>query len=220
MALKLLQSGLNPLGQYDGQDALTNLTTGIRGGELCTLGQTDVDGTDLAAADADDGYINGGGLGGENRPFVQRANGNTDSLIFLGDEGSSGYGTLFGELVGSVAGQVVNTGGQLGPHTASGSGKVTLWQAPGLYGVTLDATAQGATGLQPENPTVSTGSELYIDSLGRLTPVASASGVVVGRFVEFASNGSLVTTPGYLTNSATTDADSAEMAVIYFNPEV
>jgi hypothetical protein len=219
MALKLLQSGLSPLGQYDGLDSLTDLSTGMLGGEVCTLAAADVAGADLGAADADDGYINGGGLGGEDRPVASFALAAGSPFYFLGDEGASGYGTLFGQLVGSVAGQVV-TGSQLGPHTSSGSGKVTLWQAPGLYGITLDAVISGVTGLQPTNPTVTTGSELYVGANGKLTPIPSASGDVVARFVEFATNGSLVTTPGYLTNSATSDADSASMAVVYFNPEV
>ena len=84
------------------------------------------------------------------RPIVTTTFGTvaaTDGPFYLTDDGtasngsppSSGYGTLFGSLVGGNVGQVVTGGTLLGPHTAAGSGKITLWMNPGLYGVSLDA---------------------------------------------------------------------------------
>jgi hypothetical protein len=130
----------------------------------------------------------------------------------LSDEGILGYGTLFGAVVGGTVGQQVNgpttfTGAILGPSTATGSGKVTCWDKPGLYAVSLDACdTTVTTGLQPTNNTgLDTGAPLYYTSAGLLTPnaaaaVVAAGGVnpIVGRFVDFDTNGSLVNTPNRL----------------------
>ena len=96
-----------------------------------------------------------------------------------------------------------NTNGTvLGPHTAAGSGKVTLWDKPGLYGVTLDAVAPSVD-VVVSNPMP--GDPLFADTLGRLTLTAgesfdtgSGGETIVGRFAEFTTNGSLVTTPSYV----------------------
>jgi len=106
-----------------------------------------------------------------------------------------------------VVGQQVNgpstfTGAILGPHTATGSGKVTCWDKPGLYALSLDACDTAVTtGLQPTNTTIDVGQALTYSSTGLLTPVGSPAAVgttVVGRFVDFETNGSLVTTPNRL----------------------
>lgn len=217
--LKLLQPGIQPLGQFDGYDADTLL---FKGGELCTLisvpspGQPGVSagGFDKAAYDVFDGYTNPGGV--QMRPAVSRsmlASGKRP--LFLSDDGIVGYGTLLGAVLGGTVGQQINnpsnqltgyTGALLGPSTATGSGKVTCWDKPGLYAVSLDACDTNAsTGLQPTNTTINTGSALYgamgsYSGGGVLTPNSAIAfeTVVVGRFLEFNTNGSLVTTPNYL----------------------
>jgi len=137
MALKLLQPSLRPLGQFDLADADHAAMTG---GECVAL---ETASGEQAASDV-----------AQVGPYS-----NTDTLTFslseysrgtlcgLADEGSaSGYGTQFGHLVGSNAGQAVavplNTGVAsgtgavvIGPGTMKGSGKVTVWHAPGLYAV-------------------------------------------------------------------------------------
>src|SRR5208283_2060849 len=208
MSLKLLQPGLQPLGQFDGLDS--DVLT-LKGGEVVsfasvtTNGQPGVTtpGLDQAAYDVFDGYVNQSGT--LKRPAVTRLfNGATgmptvtSRPLMLSDEGILGYGTLFGSVVGGTIGQQVNgpttfTGAILGPSTATGSGKVTCWHLAGLYAVSLDNT-DGY--LQPTNTTLSVGTPLAFTSLGLLTPYNStnvlANAPVVAHLVEFNSNQSLV----------------------------
>jgi len=241
MALKLLQPGTQPLGQFDGYDS--DVLT-LKGGEVVsfasvtTSGQPGVytAGLDQAAYDVFDGYVNSVGV--LKRPAVSRKFDGTTSLtsasrpLMLSDDGIAGYGTLFGSVVGGTVGQVVTGGAQLGPHTATGSGKVTCWDKPGLYAVSLDAVDTAATGLVPANTTLAVGTGLTFTSLGLLTPVGSPNALGgaprVGTLVEFNTNGSLVTTPNYLVaalNSPSGNVSSVQpraftFATIYFAPPV
>lgn len=231
MALKLLQTSGQPLGQFDGLDS-EFLT--LKGGEVVTFGAVAVtSGTDYAAADAFDGYISVG----PKRTVVTKTLTAATRPLMLADDGISGYGTLFGTVVGGTVGQVVygpqstvSASDLLGPHTARGSGKVTCWATPGLFAVTLDAVDTTAnTGIAVSNPNLTAGSKLYYTSAGLLTPNSAASAgagaVVVGHFVEFQSNGSLVTTPNHLVGTLsapdgayTAASRSWTQAVFYFNP--
>jgi hypothetical protein len=228
MALKPLQATM-PLGQFDGLDAI--LTT-LKGGECVTFSQVTRTGTDKAAADSFDGYeaatfrpvINryGYATGVSAAPIL------TTRPLMLADEGIAGYGTLFGTVVGGTVGQVSTGGAVLGPHTTSGSGKVTCWSQPGLYAVSIDAV--DAT-LQPTAATpVAAGTALYatlandLTTSGLLTTTAGSNGTSVGNFVEFATNGSLVTTPNNLVGTfnppdgaLTTTSRSYTWVVLYFN---
>ena len=218
MALKPLQAGKDPLGQFDGYDG--DFLT-ILGGEIGSLlgipyvypaSAT----SDKAAYDVYDGYT-----AYTTRPVVTRTLTSGMRPLYLLDEGTVGYGTMFGIALGGTVGQIVpnpsspsTTGGTvLGPHTAYGSGKVTCWQKPGLYAVTLDAVE---TDLAPTTA-ISTGAALYATSTGLLTSVLGSAfeAVVVARFVEFTTNGSLVTTPNYLAGGNRTFTE----VVIDFHPE-
>jgi hypothetical protein len=221
MSLKLLQPGIQPLGQFDGLDV--DVLT-LKGGEVVsfasvvTSGQPGVltAGQDQAAYDVYDGYVNVSGT--LKRPAVTRLwNGTylsatgTNRPLFLSDEGITGYGTLFGAVVGGTVGQQCygslvtqfsgsTAGAVLGPQTATGSGKVTCWDKPGLYAVSLDNT-DGY--LQPSNTGLTIGAKLGFTATGLLTQSASADDIssgatVVGHLVEFNTTQSLVTTPSYL----------------------
>jgi hypothetical protein len=247
MALKLLQPGIQPLGQFDGydRDVLT-----LKGGEVVsfasvvTSGQPGVTtgGLDQASYDVFDGYVNASGT--LQRPVVTRLwNGttlvSTSRPLFLSDDGITGYGTLFGAVVGGTVGQQVNnpstftyTGALLGPHTSTGSGKTTCWDKPGLYAVSLDAVDTSATGLVPTNTALSVGITLTFTATGLLTPVGSGNTAFggstpnVGYLVEFNTNQALVTTPNYLVaalNSPSGNVSSVgprafQFATIYFAP--
>lgn len=190
MALKPLQA-IYPFGQFDGLDSET---TSLLGGEVVGFGAISVTGGDKHAADIDDGYS---GTTSPKRPVVTKTLVSGMRPLFLADEGVRGYGTLFGEVVGGTLGQVSSGGAQLGPHTATGSGKVTLWNYNGNYAVTLDAVDTNAsTGLTPTNSSLVPGSALYATSQGLLTPrlLSAFESVVVARFVEFMTSGSRVTT--------------------------
>jgi len=246
MALKLLQPGCQPLGQFDALDseALT-----IKGGEIATF--TSVlyppTGTDRAAEDVfSDGYLNPANT--LKRVAATRTVPTTKRPLMLTDDGITGYGTLFGTVVGGTVGQQVNgplptqvTGAVLGPHTATGSGKWSLWHLPGLYAVSLDATDAGVgssvtDGLQPTNSSLDAGAALtWVPNSttgGQLTPVGSTNSagntVVVARFVDFETNGSLVTTPNFLVaalnspsgNVSSVGPKNLQYCTIYFNPPV
>ena len=190
MALKILQSGMNPLGQFDCLD--TELTS-FKGGEVCTLTAVTYKGTDANAADVNDGYS---GSTSKTRPAVTLTLVSGHRPLFLADDGTTGYGTLFGQVVGATVGQSTS-GSQLGPHTAAASGKMTLWDKEGLYAVTLDAVdTTVATGLVPTNTSITCGDPLFATTAGKLTPNTGNrfENYTVGRFIEFATNGSLVTT--------------------------
>lgn len=224
MALKLKQhSGAQPLGQFD---ALDSQVSSFKGGEVVSFTYVAAAGSDKAAHDVGDGYVSSAN---QTRPAVTKTLTTGMRPLFLCDEGTTGYGTLFGELVGGAVGKVATGGTALGPHTAEGSGKVTLWGAHGLYGVTLDAVdTTASTGLAPSNTTLSGGAALYATAAGLLTPNAAAAfeAVVVARFVEFTTNGSLVNTPKHLVTARNSPAGGADSlrsfteALVYFAPEV
>jgi hypothetical protein len=122
----------------------------------------------------------------------------------LADDGLAGYGTMFGETIGTPVGLSM-TGTNLGPHTAAASGKVTLWDKPGLYEVTVSSLASDfvsaitAAGLTP-------GATLGFNASSKLSHSLCSGAVAssgVATFVEFSSNGSLVTTPAKLVGTTT-----------------
>lgn len=217
--LKILQPGIQPLGQFDGLDS--ELTT-FKGGEVCTftsVATKSTGGTDKAAADViDDGYS---GTTSKTRPAVTLTLASGVRPLFLADDGNSGYGTLMGTVVGGTAGSISSGGAVLGPHTATGSGKITLWDKPGLYAVSLDAAdTTGGSGLTADNAALNAGDPLYATTAGLLTPNSGAAfeALVVGRFVEFTTNsGALVNTPDYLVDSL--PVNKFTEAVFHFHVE-
>jgi hypothetical protein len=214
MSLKLLQPGGQPLGQFDGLD--TEVLT-LKGGEVVTFTSVLINAGDLSSYDVLDGYVNGAV---PKRVVVTNTIGSGARPLMLADDGIVGYGVLFGTVVGGTVGQVITgqtvaNGGVLGPHTSTGSGKVTCWEKPGLYAVSLDACDTNATtGLQPTNATLATGSQLNVTSVGLLTPNTGQTDTKCGRFVDFDTNGSLVTTPNRLVGAIATHT----FATFYFNP--
>lgn len=215
MALVLLNNNGSPLGQFDGYDALL---ASMLGGEVATLVNYGIAGADKHASDVNDGYT----VTGLNtvRPIVTTTlTGSETGGFFLTDDGTTGYGTLFGTLVGAQVGQVVTGGTVFGPSTMSGSGKVTLWMNPGLYGVTLDAldaTLAASTA-------VSVGTALSYTAAGKLCLVAGkvGSAPTVARVVEFSTGDTLVTTPRSLTRVGVSGGMLAfKYLVISWNPPV
>lgn len=216
MSLKILQPNCQPLGQFDGLDAQV---LSVKGGEVVTFTSVTAAGTDKAAKDSFDGYLNPSST--QKRPVLTNTLVAGSRPLFLCDDGITGYGTVFGVVVGGTAGQVSSGGTTLGPHTATGSGKLTVWGGPGLYGVSLDACDTNAsTGLQPTNTSIDAGSPVYFTTAGLLTPTVGSSaggaGPVVGRFVEFETTGSLVTTPNKLVSAL--NPQQFNYAVFYWNP--
>lgn len=219
MALRPLQAKREPLGQFDVLDADA---TALLGGEVVSFTYISTTGTDVHAKDVEDGYV----ATPKTRPAVTKVLVSGMRPLFLADEGTLYYGSLYGQVVGSSAGQDT-AGAQLGPHSTAGSGKCTLWGAEGLYAVTLDAVdTTNNTGLVSQNQTLAGNDALYATAAGKLTPRVAAAfeAVVVGRFIEFQSLGSLVRTPSTLVQAlnsppgATAAGASFDHAVIYFSP--
>lgn len=212
MALSLLQPGIQPLGQFDVLDAY--LST-ILGGEVGTLYEASrtVTATETAAFDALDGYTNVSAV--TRAAVANRINTTSQRPLWLLDEGTLGYGTLFGQVIGTPTG-LSTTGTNLGPHTAAASGKVTCWDKPGLYGVSADAVNTAADGLVLTNTSCVPGLELHVLNSGKLTPAGSTGAVAVevARFIEFETSPFLVTTPPSLVGAA----EAVNRAVISFNP--
>ena len=205
MALYLLQPGLQPLGQFDFLD--TDLSS-VLGGDIGTLDEASrtVTSSEKAAADVLDGYVADLVDTGDptaSRPILRLADTSSEAnnVFYLLDDGTSNYGTLFGELIGNPVG-LATTGSQLGPHTAEASGKVTAWDKPGLYAVSTDALDSDVLGGSNLNDTPLPGELLYRGSTTAQLTRATTSGDKIALFVELRANGSLVTTPGKLVGAS------------------
>ena len=136
--------------------------------------------------------------------------------LWLLDEGTTGYGVLFGSVIGSPVG-LSTTGTNLGPHTTAGSGKVTCWSYPGIYAISVDAVDTSADGLVITNANCDPGAKVQPQSNGVLTvsTAGTAVDVTVGRLMEFETKPFLVTTP----SSLITATESAVRVVIAYHVE-
>jgi hypothetical protein len=209
MTLYIYQPGIQPLGQFDCADAYLS---GLKGGEIGTLtAVARTNGlTEKAAYDSLDGYIGQAkraaiwcGLNANSRP------------LWLLDEGTTGYGTLFGSVIGAPMG-LSTTGSALGPHTAAASGKVTCWDKPGLYAVSTDAVSTAVDALVVTHGDLAPGTKVEYTATGLLTATgaALALGTGVGRLVEFETSPFLVTTPASLVGATA----SVTRVVIHYSP--
>ena len=214
MALFILQPGLQPLGQFDFDD--TDLPN-VLGGDLGTFDEAArANSTTVkAAADVLDGYIADlvdVGTPTASRPVVRLADSSTETnnMLYLLDDGAAPhYGTLFGSLIGAPVGLATSVQGStaLGPHSAYGSGKVTLWGQPGLYGVSLDALHASVVPTASGNlyDTPLPGEKLYrAASTAKLGRTQVGSEKFVAAFIELSGSRSLVTTPAKLVGASET----------------
>ena len=207
MALFILQPGCQPLGDFD---VLDTDQANILGGEIMVLDEASMvnTATEMAAADVFDGYIADQiDINIPTRTRVVARIGDTAielrKLFYLADDGTANYGTLFGQIVGAPVG--LSTGGaQLGPNTMSGSGKVTLWDKPGLYAVTTNRLAADVVPMvwgTNQYDTPLPGAVLSRSTAGLLTR-ALGTGDRIACFIELTGSPSLVTTPGHLVGAA------------------
>lgn len=215
MALFILQPGIQPLGDFD---ALDTDAGNILGGEVMVLDEASrsVTSTEKAASDVFDGYVADEVTEATTRVVARIADEATETydIFYLGDEGKSDYGVLFGTVVGSPTGLSTTGGTNLGPHTTSGSGKVTLWDKEGLYAISLDAlsndvvptsTYWDGTGSQPiYYDTPLPGTVLYRETLTGKLARASGTSDKIAAFVELADSGTLVKTPARLVGATAT----------------
>ena len=150
MALILLQPGIQPLGQFDLDD---DDATACVGGQVGVLAALELPPGDGYAADVGD-------VGPRLQVQLDSVANTSDGALGLTvdsagmwglvDEGSTGYGTLFGTVIGGTAGQGTGFGTRstsgvvvVGPDSNMASGKCTLWSQAGLYGVTADGFEAG-----------------------------------------------------------------------------
>lgn len=209
MALFPLNPGIMPLGQYDCLDAdLASVT----GGEVMALASVAA-ASDEGAADAEDGYT----LNGLRAAARLALAGDVDAMLALADDGTAGYGTMFGETIGTPVGQSA-TGTNLGPHTAAASGKVTLWDKPGLYAVSVTSLATDF--VSGGGPALAPGASLGYNADAKLAHTGCAGAVAssgVATFVEFAPSPSLVNTPAKLSGATATFAKLYPRIVVAFH---
>jgi len=202
MALKLLQPGLQPAGQFDLKDGVT-----LFGGEYVELtGSSDTAASDVSAV----------GPATYMQPSIRSL---AASVKFggLADEGTTGYGTSFGSVIGATVGQgtgfgTLSTTGVVvvGPQTSTGSGKVTVWHSPGLYGVS-GAPATGAT-VAAALSTLAVNAIVEAEtSTGYLGAAGVGAGSTVGVTVGAVKDTSLVST----TASAAGGSAETEYYAIY-----
>ena len=214
MALHILQPGIEPIGHFDLIDSYQSALLGGEVGTVFGVTRTNTS-TEVAAYDARDGYDH---VSNVHRVGVANSiNASTARPLWLLDEGTLGYGTLFGQVIGTPAG-LSTTGTNIGPHTAAGSGKVTCWDKPGIYAVSVDAVNTAADGLTlTSSITLSPGLEIRCLKSGKLTPVGSTGAVAVevGRFLEFETSPYLVRTPNSLVGAT----EAAERMVFNFKVE-
>jgi len=190
MALKLLQPGLQPAGQFDMVDGTT-----LRGGEW--VNAATAGGSEVAAADVTQvGPLSGGTT---SLAFAPGAKSTTsggppvDTQVFggLADEGTTEYGTSFGTVIGAAVGKGTGYGTSstvgvvtVGPQTTTGSGKVTVWHAPGLYGVSgLPATGgavEPLSGLAVNKLVYSASSTGYLGGAGMTGAGSGLVGIALG----------------------------------------
>jgi len=248
MALKILQPGYVPLGQFD-----LKVSSTVLGGECVVLSQSTSDG---GAKDTEQ-YMNTGSTerpmfelggphgipidsaGGSAQPVVPgsaaqlwksrlQANSTTGggyvSLFGLADDGTSGYGTLFGELIGGNVGRATSVSGAtvIGPATHLASGKVTVWTQQGLYGV-AGAPANYIDGgaCVPNELLYGVGGDeltpgyLVSEANDAATYDAYGQGGGVAIFVGLMTDSSLVRTSTLLaTGTATTDEEYAAVYLL------
>jgi hypothetical protein len=195
MALYIYQPGVQPLGQFDMFDAYLDSVKGGEVGTLTAVARTNSS-SERAAKDALDGYI-----GFAKRAAVWLGLTAASRPLWLLDDGKAGYGTLFGQVVGTPIG-MSTTGTNLGPHTAAASGKVTCWDKPGVYAVSTDAVDSTTGGLVVTNTALLPGTAINYTALGVLTIAGHGLGTTVGHVVEFETSPFLVTTPPSLVGAA------------------
>ena len=197
MALYLLQSGIQPLGQFDLLDG-----TALVGGEVMTLDKVAIKGTDVSSFDAKDAYVATADNGIAYRVAARLATGSDAYMLCLADEGTAGYGVIFGSVIGASCGQTT-TGTNLGPATYVGSGKVTLYDKPGLFAVSTNVLASGLLTLSGTTimDTPLPGASLFANGSGLFTTTGTT---VVARFIEMTNSGGMVQTPARLFASGAT----------------
>lgn len=204
--LKLLQPGIEPLGQFDIEDDDISL---VKGGEVAIF---------TTFSYTSDGYAVDVFQQG---PAVHLTLDNVDAdgiLYGLVDDGTSAglsgqsYGTMFGQVIGTVVGQGTGVGGTptvgtvvVGPSTIYGSGKATLWTKPGLYGVT-----ENAWELSSEFDAVTLNTKIYGTTAngtddGKLSTVAD--GVDVALALGSVTDTSLVSTTARYAGLTTIEPD-------------
>jgi hypothetical protein len=205
MALKLLNPGLRPLGMFDLED---DNAGNLEGGEYVALNAAGP-GAEGYAADVENvGPFAGAVTLNGNATGVKfdLATSADEVLCGLADEGVDEYGTLFGSLIGQNAGRATLESGAvvIGPSTDRASGKVTVWAAPGLYGVNGAAAGLATTGLALET-TVNT-------AYGATTGLHDSSATAASLFVGHMADQSLVST----TNLAAGEAAETSCSAIWF----
>lgn len=226
MALKLLQPNLVPSGQFDLHDDYSEI---ILGGECALLEAALIDGSDAYASDVAAVGPRVSVILGKPGKYAPRSvtNGGAARSVYIADEGTTGYGTTIGMIIGGTAGQGTGFGTEsntgvitVSPRTSFGSGKCTLFSAHGIYGITEDVMI---------NPSALVTNDLLSANGGHSAPTSSTGDGKWKKVLEPTSSGAYVdfaaTAIGFVNDSslvsttfthASGSAGDAEYYAIYF----
>jgi hypothetical protein len=177
-------------------------------------------------ADGTDAYASDSVVVGPQVEVTAAAPSNAAQFCGLIDEGTAGegeYGTLFGSIIGGTAGQGTGKGDlaasgvvTVGPRTHFGSGKVTLFAQPGLYGVTANAgTFSNTLCAWHADPSGFTANRaLVVEATGKLNENSLATSPRIGAYIGAVNDSSLVSTT---FTHASGSAGDAEYHAIWFS---
>jgi hypothetical protein len=187
MALKVLQAGIQPIGQYKGD---ANMLT-LKGGELLTM----------TTGPAVTSTLGTSALG----------------IMWLADEGGTLFGQVVGGSQGASTGgtqlgpHTATGSGLVTCWDKPGLYAVTLdaGDTTATTGLVLSNTTTAVAGAPLY---VTPAGKLTPNS----TAGTGNGGAAVAYFVEFSNDHGRVNTPGYLANPALTAASAATMAVFHF----
>ena len=218
--LYLFYEGAQPIGIFDfgiGEAGNTTiLAANIQGGMIGKFGVTSDTGKGtIPLGDGFDEFGSSSGAHANIKTVIipcETANTPGTGPYVILDDGSTGYGTTYGHQFGHNTGAVDDKsfhawmgGTQVGPNTLVGSGKVTGWITPGIYGTDYYDYAD-ITLAKIEDGTVTPGTVLAIDpALAALTTSGTAFGSgQVCYFVSFLGD------PSYVSTSFPTVAGSGD----------
>jgi len=227
--LYLFYEGAQPIGIFDAGIGAENPTTGLtidkwQGGMIGKLAAEDYTGTHVIPLG--DGFDEMKAGHAHNIKTViipaTHANSHESGPYCIIDDGSTGYGTTYGHQFDNDPSNQYkyfhswNNGKLVGPNTIAGSGKVTGWITPGIYGTdyydttTIDLASIVAGTLAPGTP-LGISADATITTTGAGHAFGSGQGVF---FVSFLGDPSYVST-SFTTASGILGGDTATPVMLF-----
>jgi len=226
--LYLFYEGAQPIGIFDFDVASEQVLTvdDVQGGMIGKFGSaSDTSSPTIPLGDGFDEYGASAGAYGNIKTTIIPATTANDVSPGVGpycilDDGHIGYGTMFGHQFGHETGSdfkyyhAWREGKLVGPNTIAGSGKVTGWITPGIYGTDYyDTSSITDTVIQdPNNNGLTPGTPLTLSAVATLG-LGGTSFITQGcYFVSFLGDPSYVSTS---FNGGTVGGDTAYPVMLF-----